>query len=249
MFRRPGRGWPSATGRRVNRPRRWRPSAAARSAAWRLQQELSTPADGHALVAAAVAPLGGWTCWWRITASGRRRTCRFPRWPRSSGGGPWRVNLDSVFGLVQAAVAQMDRQEPVAQPRPRGPHRADQLHSRAARRGQPRRLCRDQRRADQSYQEPVERAGAQGDPGELRGAGVGGDGYVGGRGGRPRDGREDQGGHSPWAASASPREIAGPVLFLCTPLAGFISGEVLNVNGGSVLGGDFDVSSCEWRFS
>ena len=41
----------------------------------------------------------------------------------------------------------------------------------------------------------------------------------------------------PWAVSASPREIAGPVLFLCTPLAGFISGEVLNVNGGSVLVG------------
>jgi len=33
------------------------------------------------------------------------------------------------------------------------------------------------------------------------------------------------------------REIAGPVLFLCTPLAGFISGEVLNVNGGAVLAG------------
>ena len=32
-------------------------------------------------------------------------------------------------------------------------------------------------------------------------------------------------------------EVAGPVLFLCTPLAGFISGEVLNVNGGSVLVG------------
>jgi 3-oxoacyl-[acyl-carrier protein] reductase len=32
-------------------------------------------------------------------------------------------------------------------------------------------------------------------------------------------------------------EIAGPVLFLCTPLAGFISGEVLNVNGGAVLVG------------
>jgi 3-oxoacyl-[acyl-carrier protein] reductase len=36
---------------------------------------------------------------------------------------------------------------------------------------------------------------------------------------------------------ATAREIAGPVLFLCTPLAGFISGEVLNVNGGSVLVG------------
>ena len=32
-------------------------------------------------------------------------------------------------------------------------------------------------------------------------------------------------------------EIAGPVLFLCTPFAGFISGEILNVNGGAVLAG------------
>jgi 3-oxoacyl-[acyl-carrier protein] reductase len=41
----------------------------------------------------------------------------------------------------------------------------------------------------------------------------------------------------PLGRPATPREIAGPVLFLCTPLAGFISGEVLNVNGGSVLVG------------
>jgi 3-oxoacyl-[acyl-carrier protein] reductase len=41
----------------------------------------------------------------------------------------------------------------------------------------------------------------------------------------------------PVGRAASPREIAGPVLFLCTPLAGFISGEVLNVNGGAVLVG------------
>jgi 3-oxoacyl-[acyl-carrier protein] reductase len=41
----------------------------------------------------------------------------------------------------------------------------------------------------------------------------------------------------PVGRPASPREIAGPVVFLCTPLAGFISGEVLNVNGGSVLAG------------
>ena len=35
----------------------------------------------------------------------------------------------------------------------------------------------------------------------------------------------------------APAEIAGPVLFLCTPYAGFISGEVVNVNGGAVLVG------------
>jgi 3-oxoacyl-[acyl-carrier protein] reductase len=32
-------------------------------------------------------------------------------------------------------------------------------------------------------------------------------------------------------------EIAGPILFLCTPFAGFISGEIFNVNGGAVLTG------------
>jgi 3-oxoacyl-[acyl-carrier protein] reductase len=32
-------------------------------------------------------------------------------------------------------------------------------------------------------------------------------------------------------------EIAGPILFLCTPYAGFITGEVFNVNGGAVLSG------------
>jgi 3-oxoacyl-[acyl-carrier protein] reductase len=41
----------------------------------------------------------------------------------------------------------------------------------------------------------------------------------------------------PMGRVATPREIAGPVVFLCTPLAGFISGEVLNVNGGAVLVG------------
>ena len=34
-----------------------------------------------------------------------------------------------------------------------------------------------------------------------------------------------------------PEEIAAPVLFLCTEYAGFISGEVFNVNGGAVLAG------------
>ena len=36
---------------------------------------------------------------------------------------------------------------------------------------------------------------------------------------------------------ATPEEIAGPVLFLCTNHAGFITGEIFNVNGGAVLVG------------
>ena len=35
----------------------------------------------------------------------------------------------------------------------------------------------------------------------------------------------------------TPEEIAAPILFLCTQHAGFITGEVLNVNGGAVLVG------------
>jgi 3-oxoacyl-[acyl-carrier protein] reductase len=41
----------------------------------------------------------------------------------------------------------------------------------------------------------------------------------------------------PMGRVGKPEEIAGPVLFLCTELAGFISGEVFNVNGGAVLAG------------
>ena len=35
----------------------------------------------------------------------------------------------------------------------------------------------------------------------------------------------------------TPEEIAGPILFLCTEHAGFITGEIFNVNGGAVLVG------------
>jgi 3-oxoacyl-[acyl-carrier protein] reductase len=41
----------------------------------------------------------------------------------------------------------------------------------------------------------------------------------------------------PLARIGTPEEIAGPIVFLCTPLAGFITGEVFNVNGGAVLAG------------
>lgn len=34
-----------------------------------------------------------------------------------------------------------------------------------------------------------------------------------------------------------PEDIAGPILFLCSPLARHVTGEILNVNGGSVLCG------------
>lgn len=41
----------------------------------------------------------------------------------------------------------------------------------------------------------------------------------------------------PLGRVAAPRDIAGPIVFLCTDLARHITGEIVNVNGGSVLCG------------
>ncbi len=41
----------------------------------------------------------------------------------------------------------------------------------------------------------------------------------------------------PLGRVASPEDIAGPIVFLCSDLARHITGEILNVNGGSVLCG------------
>jgi 3-oxoacyl-[acyl-carrier protein] reductase len=51
------------------------------------------------------------------------------------------------------------------------------------------------------------------------------------------DGRERVARGIPIGRIATPEDIAGPIVFLCSPLARHITGEVLNVNGGSVLCG------------
>jgi 3-oxoacyl-[acyl-carrier protein] reductase len=51
------------------------------------------------------------------------------------------------------------------------------------------------------------------------------------------DGRERIEKTIPLRRVASAADVAGPILFLCSPLARHITGEVLNVNGGSVLCG------------
>ena len=43
--------------------------------------------------------------------------------------------------------------------------------------------------------------------------------------------------HIPLARFAQPQEVADVVIFLCSPLARHVTGEILNVNGGSVLCG------------
>jgi 3-oxoacyl-[acyl-carrier protein] reductase len=41
----------------------------------------------------------------------------------------------------------------------------------------------------------------------------------------------------PLSRPATAEEIAGPILFLASDLANFMTGEIINVNGGSVLCG------------
>ncbi len=50
-------------------------------------------------------------------------------------------------------------------------------------------------------------------------------------------GRERIAAGIPVGRIAEPRDIAGPIVFLCSDLARHITGEILNVNGGSVLCG------------
>ena len=50
-------------------------------------------------------------------------------------------------------------------------------------------------------------------------------------------GRERIAAGIPLRRVASAEDVAGPVLFLCSPLARHVTGEILNVNGGSVLCG------------
>lgn len=50
-------------------------------------------------------------------------------------------------------------------------------------------------------------------------------------------GRERINATIPLGRVASAEDVAGPIVFLCSPLARHITGEILNVNGGSVLCG------------
>jgi len=50
-------------------------------------------------------------------------------------------------------------------------------------------------------------------------------------------GREQISATIPLGRVADPRDIAGPIVFLCSQLARHVTGEILNVNGGSVLAG------------
>jgi len=200
-----------------------------------LQQSLSTPEDGRALVAAAVQAFGRLDALvvnhgiWE-PAEAPIATMKEAQWRRTLG-----VNLDSVFGLVQAAVAQIEQQG-------RG---ADGfaghvvlISSTAGQRG-------EAFHADYAVTKGALISLTKSLSSELAAKGIRvncvAPGWVSTE--MSAAALEDAelgpriAAGIPVGRPGSVREIAGPVLFLCTPLAGFISGEVLNVNGGAVLVG------------
>jgi len=75
-----------------------------------IEQELSTPADGRALVEKAVAALGRLDILVANHGVWEAEDVPFAQMAEAQWQRTLAVNLDSVFGLVQAAVAQMERQ-------------------------------------------------------------------------------------------------------------------------------------------
>lgn len=140
------------------------------------------------------------------------------------------INLDSVFGLVQAAVAQMKKQQ--------GGGYIVLVASTAAQRG-------EAFHADYAASKGALISLTKSLSSELAGEGIRvncvAPGWVATDMSAPalatEAGRAKIFGTIPMGRVGTPEEIAGPILFLCTPWAGFCSGEVLNVNGGAVLVG------------
>jgi 3-oxoacyl-[acyl-carrier protein] reductase len=200
------------------------------------QQQLSTPAEGRALVESAVAAFG------RLDIL----VVNHGIWPPNDAPiaemseAQWRqtmgVNLDSVFGLVQAAVSQMQRQERSAPGAPAG--HIILISSTAGQRG-------EANHADYAVTKGALISLTRSLSSELAPKGIlvncVAPGWVATEMSAAALEHPEIGlkiaAAIPVGRPAHAAEIAGPVLFLCTPLAGFISGEVLNVNGGAVLVG------------
>jgi 3-oxoacyl-[acyl-carrier protein] reductase len=201
-----------------------------------LQQDLSSPQDGRRLVAAALEAFGRLDV--LVVNHGIWRSEEVPiqsmtdeQWQRTLG-----VNLDSVFGVVQAAVAQMERQQvPDTGTDPASGHIV-LISSTAGQRG-------EANHSDYAVTKGALISLTKSLSSELAPKGIRvncvAPGWVATDMSSAAVRDPEQGAKIlegiPVGRVATPREIAGPVLFLCTPLAGFISGEVLNVNGGAVL--------------
>jgi 3-oxoacyl-[acyl-carrier protein] reductase len=199
-----------------------------------IQQPLFTPEDGQALVTAAVATFGRLDCavlnhgiWPSHDAP--IATMTTAQWRDTLG-----TNLDSVFGVVRAAVAQMQSQPLVNGVR----GHIVLVSSTAGQRG-------EAFHADYAATKGALISLTKSLSTELIGQGIHSNcvapGWVATE--MSADVLSDPATSKkllsliPLGRPAHVDEIAAPILFLCTPLAGFISGEIFNVNGGAVLVG------------
>jgi 3-oxoacyl-[acyl-carrier protein] reductase len=207
-----------------------------------VEQELASPEDGRALVRKTAETFG------RLDIL----VANHGVWPAedasiaSMSENQWRttmaVNLDSVFGLVQAAVAQMQQQNPTKTPTQGQIEEAAGnivlISSTAGQRG-------EAFHADYAASKGALISMTKGLATELAPQGIRvncvAPGWV--RTDMSAPALEDTKtrewvlGAIPLRRVADPVEIAGPILFLCTSLAGFMTGEIVNVNGGAVLVG------------
>lgn len=214
------------------------------SACVAILQELATPDDGRALIRRTVEAFGRLDC--LIVNHGV--------WPpddvpiASMSDTQWRstlaVNLDSAFGLVQAAVAQFLQQPKDPPDNPsvsHGQSPAGQIvlvSSTAGQRG-------EAFHADYAASKGAIISLTKGLATELAPKGIRvncvAPGWVNTEMSAPAMAdpalRHRALSTIPLGRIADPAEIAGPILFLCTPLAGFMTGEIVNVNGGAVLVG------------
>lgn len=198
------------------------------------RQELATPGDGKALVQTAVDAFGRLDC----------LVVNHGVWPPEDtpvskmSDTQWRstlaINLDSTFGLVRAAVAQMQQQPPIAGVR----GYIVLVASTAAQRG-------EAFHTDYAASKGALISMTKSLSSELAGEGIYcncvAPGWVdtemsAAALNHPETSKKVLA-TIPLGRPARVEEIAGPILFLCTPFAGFISGEILNVNGGAVLVG------------
>jgi 3-oxoacyl-[acyl-carrier protein] reductase len=200
-----------------------------------LEQDLSTPADGRALVAAAVHAFGRLDALVVNHGIWRAEDAPIAQMAEEQWRTTLAINLDSVFGLVQAAVGQMERQSPASDG---AQGHIVLISSTAGQRG-------EAYHADYAVTKGALISLTKSLSSELAPRGIRvncvAPGWVTTDMSAAALGDRELGpkivAAIPVGRPASPREIAGPVVFLCTPLAGFISGEVLNVNGGAVLVG------------
>jgi 3-oxoacyl-[acyl-carrier protein] reductase len=212
-----------------------------------IEQELSSPSDGRALVEKAVTALGRLDILVVNHGIWESRDVPIAQMAETQWRTTLAVNLDSVFGLVKAAAAQMEAQAAARQMADALGHTLDPgsgnghivlIGSTAGQRGEA--FHADYAAAKGALISLTKSLSSELAPRGIRVNCVA-PGWVATDMSAPALTREDAqtriAAAIPLGRVATPREIAGPVLFLCTPLAGFISGEVLNVNGGSVLVG------------